>query len=125
MKKKAAKRQIKRVRKIAKKWVAPLGLYWWNTITWIYHDGDTKEWARKNDQRCVMITTVRWEYLWAAIDVNLTACADQTDDQLEQAILHELAHILLAEVRDCRGLKHHERTCTRLAQVFQWIREAG
>ena len=71
-----------------------------------------------------MMTTVRWEYLWATIDVNLTACSELTDDELEQALLHELAHVLLAEIRDRRGQHHFERTCTRLAQVFKWIREA-
>ncbi len=124
MKKKAAKRQIRRVRKIAKKWITPLGLRWWNTITWVYHDGDDGTWRTTDHSVAVMRTVVRWEYLWATIECNLTACADRTDEQLEDDILHELAHVLLAEVRDCRGLKHHERTCTRLAQVFKWIRAA-
>jgi len=124
MKKKVAKRQIERIRKVARKWITPLGLRWWNKITWRYHDGDDGMWETGNQTVIVMRTTARWEYLWATVDCNLTAISEMTDDDLEQGVLHELAHILLAEIRANRGQKHFERTCTRLAQIFTWIREA-
>ena len=103
--------------------MTPLGLRWWNEIRWQYHDGDDGTWDIGDQTVGVMRTATRWEYLWATIDVNLTACSELEDDALEQCVLHELAHILLAEVKDCRGQKHFERTCTRLAQVFTWIGE--
>ena len=124
MKKKKAEKQIQRVRYLVEKWATPLGLRWWNDIEWVYHDGDDSSWQRENNQTSLMITNVRWEYLWAHIDVNLAAVAERTDDQLEQDVLHEMMHILLAEYQDSHELHHLERTCTRLAQAFQWVREA-
>lgn len=125
MKKKNREAQIQRVRNLIERWGAPLGLRWWSEITWCYHDGDDSSWQRDNGQVVVMITNARWEYLWAVVDVNLAAVAERTDDQLEQDVLHELMHILLAEYKECHGLHHLERTCTRLAQAFRWVREAG
>jgi hypothetical protein len=120
---KKAEKQVQRVRDLVEKWVTPLGLRWWNDVTWEYHDGEDRSWQREDGQMVLAITNVRWEYLWAHVDVNLSAVAQRTDDQLEQDILHEMMHILLAEYQDCHELHHLERTCTRLAQAFQWVRE--
>jgi hypothetical protein len=113
LKKKKRRRQIGRIERLIDKWATRLGLRWWHRIEFAYP-------AFKKSASTAMRTTVRWEYLRAEIEVNLRVCALLSDGDLEHIFLHEMAHILVAEMRD-GDQKNEERTCTRLAQAFMWI----
>lgn len=122
MKRKAFKRQRRRVRKLFEAWLYPLGLLWWR-IDIVYHrrrkgfrhDRTTQTFAR---------VTANWCYMTAQIDVNVSAAQHQSDADLEHAVVHELAHILVREAGDPKGVTlHEERVCTTLAKAFIWVRD--
>lgn len=74
-------------------------------------------------------TRVRWEYLEADIHFNLTSLTENSDEEIDYIVRHEMAHVLVNEMRewadtDSKGrIYHEERVCTRLAQIFDWCRE--
>lgn len=121
LKKKARKRQIKRLQALQDKYITPLGLRWWHRLEFIY-DEDRSEFQSGNadDVETTMLTIVDWTRLWAEVHINLELIALLSSDEIEHVFLHEMAHILLAEMRE--GKAHHEeRVCTHLAQVFHWL----
>lgn len=105
----------------------PLGLRWWSIkpiyytnqkeIDEIFHDDDIV------DGLIVPFKVVaQWEYLQAYIYVNLPQVCNRTEKFIERAIVHELFHVLVNEMRE-RGIKHEERVVTTLTDAFFWLRE--
>jgi len=121
MKKKEYKRARKRFRTIFDKWHRPLGLLWWH-IEIYYHKKTPKSFKKKNGKVVVARVTARWEYAEATINVNIPAVAQMDDAELENLVVHEMCHILVAEMRE-KGIKHEERVCSMLSQAFLWTKE--
>lgn len=123
MKKKWRKQQG-RVKCLFEKWTYLLGLKWWH-VTVLY----TIDKEPKNEVENTYLfgrAIVRWQYAWASIEINLYIASLKTDKELELAIVHELTHVLVNEMResDPDG-KHEERVCTGLAKAFLWTRDIG
>lgn len=102
----------------------PLGLLWWH-IDISYID-DAKELARLEylvgDKIVLGRTYVDWRYGTATIYFNLPGFVGLDDEEVELAVLHELVHILVNEMRE--GERHHEeRVVTGLTKAFLWVRE--
>jgi hypothetical protein len=49
-----------------------------------------------DDMETAADTETKWQYRWATIRWYVPACSSQTDDQLEEAVVHEYAHVLMA-----------------------------
>lgn len=121
LKKKARKRQIQRLQALQDKYITALGLRWWHRLEFIYN-GNRAEFqdGHADSLETTMFTVVDWSRLWAEVHVNLELIALLSDNEIEHVFLHEMAHILIAEMR--QGKAHHEeRVCTNLAQVFRWL----
>lgn len=113
------KRQIKRLRKLDKKWIRPIGLGWWRIKT-IYQRVPFTE----GDIGALAKTETQWEYLQATITWDMNEVERTSDDYLEYAFVHELCHVFLNEMH-AEGVLHEERVATSLAHALRWAREAG
>jgi hypothetical protein len=99
-----------------------LGLNWW-TVEMRWYDRE-KDFRKADRNLAVMRIWSQWQYLTATIAVNVPAVARMTDDELERAVLHELCHALVNEMRtDGLDLAHEERVVTTLAAAFMWTRD--
>jgi len=130
MRDKERKRQEKRVRDLVKRWIGPMGLRWWKLDVVYYADYDEcrQLFGKPGDAslETVMSTYASWQYLEATIDVNLQRVAKMGNDELEMTVVHELAHVLINEMREVQGeegIEHEERVATTLARAFLWTRE--
>jgi len=113
-----------KLRQYIDKWLKPLGLLWWK-ITIVYLD-DPKELAQKefyrDDETVLARTYSDWRYGTATIYFNMPAFDGMDDAEVENTVVHELAHILVNEMRE--GEMHHEeRVVTGLTKAFLWTRE--
>lgn len=123
---KKLKEQKKRVKAVLDKWMGPLGLGWWRIdILWSEEEClDEKGW--KAPFRIVH----RWEYRLAELTVYLPMLEGISDVDLEELVVHELAHLFLAEVEDrterteADMRQHVEHATHSLSKAFLWLRQA-
>lgn len=114
--------QKTRVQKFIDKWFKPIGMGWWQV---------DMEWNRihaEESPTTIAITNCNWQYRTGRIEFFLPTCADLNDDQLEEAIIHEFCHILVAPLQDLRDDQSREiteHTVTTLARTIIWARLAG
>lgn len=124
MNKREFKKQRARIRKLAERWIGPLGLKWW-TIEHRYH-ADQGAFLKDNGDRVLMFVRADWRYRTASIDVNVPLVAERTPSELETDYLHELMHVFLNEMRrtciEADFHEHEERVAHTLADAFLWIR---
>lgn len=128
LKKKQFKAQRKRIRRLAKKWIRPLGLGGWNIRHHYYDSSDNFLAAvpRAGDEP-FMTCRADWKYGWAVISVNCAALVGRSDAVLEWCYLHELGHVFLSELGidpDGKKAHHEEHVATVLAKAFVWLRGA-
>ena len=114
--------QRKRIRTLRDRWHAYLGLQPWE-ITYVYTDGDF-------ESNVLATTKVEGQYLRAGIDWNLRSAEQQSDAELEFAVVHELMHVMVNDLRRFRSdgkteaildeveRFNEERVCTALARAF-------
>lgn len=123
MKRKAFDRQRDRALAQFLAWQTMLGLRWWR-IEYNWHDTGSSLFEREAGTTCYATTTTQWEYLRAQIDINTPALRHQDDDDLEYTVVHELCHVLVAEMRGTDwNRQHEERVVTTLAKAFLWVRD--
>ncbi len=122
---KEVKTQIARIQKLIDRWIRPLGLDWWR-IHVHYERNPSPD--KDGSYVGLMRMETHWEYLVASITVFLPHMVDMKDQDLEIAFLHELSHILVAEMRPAKCdddyVRHEERVVSTLAYAFYWSREA-
>ena len=125
--------QKARVQAVFERWVKPIGLGWWQIDVFWHRDeryGDDVRYAG-TPRACAAQCYADWEYMTASIEIYLPVIAQLDDEALEYAILHELAHVFLSEMRpneDVRtqaDAKHEERVATTLAKALIWARKTG
>lgn len=116
----ADKKTKKRIRRVLKKWLRPLGLLWWNVkISYV----DTLGIGDRGSEVGAR-TYVDWRYAMAHIEFSLSTCRSVSDSDLDTMVLHELVHILVNEMQgDDSDHDHEERVVTTLAKAFQWVRD--
>lgn len=121
------KAQRRRLKALIKRWHHRLGLAWWR-VHYVYHR-DSSEFASSDDglvhNAAAATTLADWRYLEATISFNMQELAELDDEALEFVFVHELMHVLVAEMRaDHEGKRRHEhvdheeRVCTTLARAF-------
>jgi hypothetical protein len=115
------------IRAAFEKWVTRLGLGWWR-VDVVYYDDPTEIVSRFREdgggQRIIAAhVTADWRYAEACISVNLPAWVEMSEDQIERAVVHELMHVLVNEMRE--GEMHHEeRVVTQLTKAVFWVAAA-
>jgi hypothetical protein len=114
MKTKQRKRQKKRVRRYLEPWCTVLGLNWY-AINCLWYDKE-KEFLKGNGT-AVFRVWPDWRYMTANVSVNMPAVKRLTDDELERAVVHELVHVLVNEMRET-GINHEERLVTMLTKAM-------
>ena len=57
-----------------------------------------------------------WKYLTATLRFSTEKMGELDDEEFEETVLHELMHVILAEL-DCRD-EHEERVATLLSRAF-------
>ena len=97
------------------KWVARLALQEWK-LTVLFHEHGFPNDGRV-DPHVEACVNVNWDYLSARIQFDLSLCSTFDKAELEDVVLHELMHIIVAELRpgDQTG---EERTVTRLTRAL-------
>lgn len=114
--------QKKRIIKIWDKWYKTLGMHWWRVDR--YWERDYCE----DSSSTLMITNSNWEYRTGSIRIYVPSCAEITDEHLEESMVHEFVHILMAplqDLRDDQARQITEHTVVTLARSIIWSREAG
>jgi len=109
--------QQRRVKKYLDKWQKPGGFGWFDIqIEW------DREHNLDNDTTLASCWS-NWQYRHATIRFYLPIVKDQSDDELEKAVIHELSHILLSglqdfSTKDKRDLT--EYTTTLITDAIYW-----
>lgn len=70
-----------------------------------------------------------WEYMRATITFSMPEVAQVDDDELEETLIHECCHVLVAEMNAERepsssAHNHEERVVTQMALAFSRVRDA-
>lgn len=120
------KKAKKLIRKYVDKWARPLGLLWWRIDLFFIVDPKTikKHFTQSGGRKTVALVFAQWEYSRASIYFNMREIEEMNNEEIEDAIIHELCHILVNEMRE-GGIKHEERVVTGLQRAFMWTRDSG
>lgn len=116
------KKEKARIKKVIDKFFKPLGFGWW--VVDIEWDRERNEDSPSQTAR----TASNWQYRTARITFVVPVCAEQTDEELENIILHELSHILAAPIQDFRDDQSREiteYTVTNIAHALAYAYKAG
>lgn len=112
-----------------------MGLDWWK-LSLVWDRADQCELGPGDGQySCLAHTAVQWPYLIATLTFHLPGITEKSDKDLEAAVVHELCHVFVNEMRCAdekhpddllrHNLEHEERVVSSLAQAFLWVREEG
>jgi hypothetical protein len=122
---KNVKKAKKLIKKYLGKWLKPLGLLWWD-VTVIYYDDPEeiiKIFTPPESGILVCATTwADWRYGTATLCINLSVFENMVEEKVEVAILHELIHILVNEMKEGEQ-KHEERVVTQIQKAFLWTEQ--
>lgn len=80
--------------------------------------GDTSRW-------CVGYTSTYHQYLSATIYFNLYLCAQKSKEELEEILVHELTHLLLAPMQADNSADNTERCTTMVSRLLVGLRNAN
>ena len=126
MKDKTAKKQIARIEPLIHTWAHGMGLGWYAGETQYFQEEE--EFLKRDGTVIAGVAVMRvwadWRYMTYTIDVNLKAVKRLDDEALERAVVHELVHVLVHEMRENDpDVKHEERVVTQLTKAFFWVRD--
>jgi len=123
MKPKAYRKAHARIQASFDRWITVLGLRWWSMEIWYYASRkDFMKSSGASGPNVAMRNTTKWEYGDVTIQVCVPALAHLRGEDLDRAVVHELLHTLVNEMRD-DGIKHEERVVTALTKAVFWIKD--
>jgi hypothetical protein len=113
-------KQVKKlIRKYFKWWVKWTGLGYWDIVAIFSNETE----PRDNGYLSIGHCDCEWKYQTATITFHPKDMRHLTEKQIEEAVVHELMHVFLNEMRE--GEIHHEERCaTALQKAFLWVRGA-
>lgn len=121
------RKQKKRVGDFLTKWQGPMGLRQVKIeVIW--------DRSYNSDSMVAETNMGRWEYREYDITFYLPSCAEQSDEDLERVVVHELAHCLLAPIsmsmlgtdeNDKYRRKIMEFNTELVTSALFWVRSAG
>ena len=113
--------QKQRAEAVFEKWSRTLGLGWWDVKAFYHRESPPRD---GNYFSPVMCVECEWRYLLASIHIYVPEIVNMSDDDLEESILHEIAHIFVSELRGQTPddhLNHEERVVTWMARSWRWV----
>lgn len=114
----------RRIKRICDAWIRPLSFGWFQITIDYWREGFGDE-----KRNIIARITSKWQYREAQIEWNMPKVKELPDEELEDTLLHELAHILLNEMEDYedteRGRKHEEHVATGIALLIRSAHEKG
>ena len=108
--------------KLVEKWRENLGLN-----TYRLHNSWATE-PKEGSPNCAASTEMRWEYLEADFTWYLPNLKQLNDDELEECVVHEFCHILIAPLmhEDTEhGRLIYERVTSTVQRAILWTFQAG
>lgn len=109
-----------RIRNIVTRWITPMGLNWWDVeVKFVYQ-------APLADSSFLTIARadVEWEYKLASITFYVPEMVDMEDKELEEIVVHEMVHILVAPIQQDDGNQQMtEFGITLLTDALLWVRD--
>jgi hypothetical protein len=105
--------QMARALRLIDKWQPLLGLADWDICL--------KPWVPDDDDDTfirAMSCRVNWEYMDAVLYLNIKYAEQAEDALLEESIIHELYHVIVAEMAGAE-CHHEERVVTMLTKAMQ------
>jgi predicted SprT family Zn-dependent metalloprotease len=115
--------KTRRVKKLLHKyftwWVHWTGLGYWNVR--MVMSGKVKK--RPNNYLLCGYNETDWRYQTTSITFYPKAMRHLAPDEIEAAVIHELVHVFLNEMRE-PGIDHEERVATTLQKAFSWVKGA-
>lgn len=90
---KQAQATINKIKNYIQRWAGPAGFGWWSIE--VGFDPNTNQ----EDPQIIASTETLWEYRDAKIVFHLPICSTLTEKELEEAVVHEFCHILVASVQ--------------------------
>mgnify|MGYP003494830787 CR=1 FL=1 len=105
----------KKIAKLFRKWSWLVTHWGWKfTVNYVACSEDMPDGAGAS-----MSTTSHHQYLQGLIWVNLKVCEGESDEMLEEMVVHELCHLLLAPMAQNPESEHEkELTCTTIARCI-------
>jgi hypothetical protein len=120
------RRTKKRIEKTIERWRHILWLTQWQIDVTYFREPPPE--MNHGDACALMDITPRWEYLRAHIRVNMPQVALLDADSLEKAVMHELLHCVVCEMRvpDAENDRsHEERVVSHLTKAMWAARLTG
>lgn len=118
---KALEKQKKRVRRYLDKWRNLLCLWnWTGGVSW----SEERKTGEPEGAETLADVYVDWKYLDYCINFYLPCLPGKTDKEIERYVIHEMAHILVNEMRE-EGIKHEERVASQLTNALLNVYEMG
>lgn len=109
-----------KILKYTDRWVPRFGLDWWTITSSFYREGLPKDSA--TGRAPLAETSADWQYLQAQINWNMLHALDTPDDEIEATVMHELLHLVTAEISvDSDAAGRHgnvERVVSHLTKAF-------
>ena len=111
-----------RIRALNEKWATLLVEGWQLGLAFVREDFKVDD---EISPGTLATSNARWPYKVALISFNMPHCLENNDEELEEAFVHELCHLLVNELRWREGedkdgyrMEHEEHACTELARAF-------
>lgn len=112
---------LRKIQSYITKWERLLGLKGQWTISIALHRGGFDD----RSDGAVMSVDTQWKYRQAFISIDLPLALQETDERLEECIVHEMCHMMVHQIVEHDGLEHEEYVCTSLAQAFMRVASQG
>jgi predicted acylesterase/phospholipase RssA len=118
------RRTKKRVEKLIERWRHILWLSQWQVDVTYFREPPAE--MNHGDACALMDITPRWEYLRAHLRIHMPQVALLDADDLEKAVLHELLHCVVCEMRTNKSdVRHEERVVSHLTKAVWAARLTG
>lgn len=72
---------------------------------------------------CYALAVYQHEYLKGDLYFCLTRCSKLSDDALEEIVIHEITHMLLAPMQNSENGENTERVTTMVSRLFKGLRK--
>lgn len=120
-------REAARITRLVTSWRDRLGLSGWR-LHLRFHNGpmprSTGIAPAPRGSRIAGAAEVDWRYLEATLHFSTPVTRDNSADEIDSIVVHELVHVFVNEMRE-EGLDHEERVVSTLTNAIRFSYDAG